>query len=270
MPRIVNLRDPTFLGIALSLAAMLVLPGPMDETWLRTPRETQWMVMLAPMALAGLIAARERGTATIAVLFSIILFWPLMRMIGSDYQTAVGVCVKQIKLNAPSRTIAWLFFWGLFVAMLGLIARGAIPRLGWGAALARGGIGVGAMVASADLLEVLDRALWIAPVKVQDMVMLAQYWVPPVVLCALFWRRWRGIALWIGATGASFLWTAEMVFELNGLRWVDYPALGFGAAVGPLWAWCDWRRHAIEHRPQGFEVAPAPRPVIPLAETGPG
>lgn len=259
-PRVSLLTDLTFLSLILCLLSTIWITGPWQREWARTPTEEPWTVLVLPLALAGALAHPRRLLAWAGVAAGALLCAPpfSVRPEGPWAWRATDFLARATHNPMLGRAAFWL----AAVVTCALVVRTA-AGVDWGMAVARA---AGALVAGLAATEALLWAMEFHPPGARAVRLALQVVVlllPAVVLSGLIWRNWSRVAAWCGASAASVVLAAVLVFDQRGLDATTAVTAAIVMSVGPVWAYLDWRRSRIAERARGFEVQ-VPQPVQPL------
>jgi hypothetical protein len=133
--------------------------------------------------------------------------------------------------------------------------------------MARAVIAVGGSVAAYYGLAWLQHVLWPVGLSRYPRSWLVAEFAPAVVLPLLLWRRWSGVAAWVGATLAPAVMVGVVMLDSYRPTPADFAVYAVVLGIGPVWVYQEWRRKRAGGRAQGFEVVVA-RAVVPVDEGG--
>jgi hypothetical protein len=249
--------DPTFLGLVFSFACMYQVSAPWERAWRFTPTEEPWLHLVLPQAVAVLLLTKGRSALAWAAAAAGLLGWSRSDSLRW-HDLAAWEPFERLSDAAGSGIVGRGAFWLLAVIVCGAAVRAA-SRVDWGTALARSGIAlVGSLAASEAVFWLLELRPTRSRVLV-DVAHVSAFLIPAVALPALLWRSWPRLVAWTGACLASITLTAILLFDAGRLTPAGAAAASALLALGPVWAYLDWRRaQAVEPERRGFEVLLAP------------
>jgi hypothetical protein len=265
LPRLVDLSDPTFLALSLSLGFICRSPTPWGYTCVRPDFRVGWVYLWSAQALAVVVLHPRSRLAWISVAVAALFVVPFREFsVESLRYTLFGWLLDQFPFSMRLRQPLW---WGILLAGYALSVRAAFPGAGWlrplAAAVIATTVSLGARIAP-EFLH-LRAQIYAQSPSFAQVALILTYLSPAIVLPAVLWRsvRWSDTLLFLLFAAATPLlsWMTVCKFHMP----QNPVTIGLALAIafsGGLIAWCRlaWQPGSA----RGFDVI-VPNGITPFS-----
>lgn len=254
--RLVDLSDPTFLAVSLSLVFISFSPTPWGWSCVRPDFRLGWVYLWGAQAMTTVALHPKRRAAWISLAVAVLFTAPVPYVSDESFGFAlIGSLLSQITF--PLRALRPLLWWGILMMGYALSLRAAFPGTGWLRPLAATVIATVASLGVRVAPEFLGLggAIYSASPNLAKIHAILVYLSPAIVLPAILWRavRWSDTLLFLLLAAAAPLLSWMTVCNFRAPRRpVDVVLAVLVALSGTLIAWL---RLAWQPGPaRGFDV----------------